>query len=83
MKFVISNQVVLSRVPEGPIAPYLVGFADSTGCERVDIRCFQRRMPEAGEVISAKLVAHHEENVSSRVGSKGVSSRGEWPCVEC
>jgi integrase/recombinase XerD len=29
MKFVISNQVVLSRVPEGPIAPYLGGFADS------------------------------------------------------
>lgn len=29
MKFVIANQVVLSRVPEGPIAPYLGGFADS------------------------------------------------------
>ena len=29
MKFVISNQLVLSRVPEGPIAPYLGGFADS------------------------------------------------------
>lgn len=29
MKVVISNQVVLSRVPEGPIAPYLGGFADS------------------------------------------------------
>lgn len=29
MKFVISNQVVLSRVPEGPITPYLEGFANS------------------------------------------------------
>lgn len=29
MKFVISNQIVLSRVPEGPIAPYLGAFADS------------------------------------------------------
>ena len=29
MKVVISNQVVLSRVPQGPIAPYLGGFADS------------------------------------------------------
>src|SRR6478672_7497555 len=29
MKLVISNRVVLSRVPEGPIAPYLSGFADS------------------------------------------------------
>ena len=29
MKVVINNQVVLSRVPQGPIAPYLGGFADS------------------------------------------------------
>jgi len=29
MKFVISNQIVLSRVPQGPIAPYLGVFANS------------------------------------------------------
>lgn len=29
MKVVISNQLVLSRVPQGPIAPYLGEFADS------------------------------------------------------
>ena len=29
MKYVVNDQVVLSRVPEGPLAPYMASFATS------------------------------------------------------
>ena len=33
MKHVINHQVVLSHVPEGPLAPWLKGFADAAGSQ--------------------------------------------------
>lgn len=33
VKYVIHNQVVLARAPEGPLAAYLVAFANALGAQ--------------------------------------------------
>jgi integrase/recombinase XerD len=44
MKFVISSQVVLSRSPEGPIAPYLGTFAESLDTTGYSVKWIHRHV---------------------------------------
>lgn len=44
MKVVISSQVVLSRVPEGPIAPYLGRFAASLDATGYSVKWIHRQV---------------------------------------
>ncbi|MBW8832009.1 MAG: tyrosine-type recombinase/integrase [Burkholderiales bacterium] len=44
MKFVINSQVVLSRAPEGPIAPYLGMFADSLDAMGYSLQWLHRQV---------------------------------------
>jgi len=44
MKVVINSQVVLSQVPEGPIAPYLGMFADSLGATGYSVTWVHRHV---------------------------------------
>lgn len=44
MKVVISRQVVLSRVPEGPIAPYLGMFAESLDATGYSVKWLHRQV---------------------------------------
>jgi integrase/recombinase XerD len=44
MKVVVNNQVVLSQVPEGPIAPYLGVFADSLGATGYSVTWIHRHV---------------------------------------
>jgi integrase/recombinase XerD len=44
MKVVISSQVVLPRVPEGPIAPYLGMFADSLDATGYSVMWIHRQV---------------------------------------
>jgi site-specific recombinase XerD len=44
MKVVINSQIVLSQVPEGPIAPYLGMFADSLGVTGYSVKWIHRQV---------------------------------------
>ena len=44
MNVVINSQVVLSRVPEGPIAPYLGRFADSLDAKGYAVKWIHRQV---------------------------------------
>ena len=65
MKVIINSQVVLSRVPEGPIAPYLGMFADSLNATGYSAKWIHRHVL-LGACLSKwlvqKLVALHDIN---------------------
>ncbi len=44
MKVVINSQVVLSQVPQGPIAPYLGRFADSLAATGYAVKWIRRQI---------------------------------------
>ena len=69
MKYVIHDQVILSRAPEGPLAAHLVPFADALSAQgysgqllKVQVRiaaCFSRWLKQKGVVGARNICLDH------------------------